>query len=78
MDETLMSCCAEHGVTLNAEHVEAVGKLFDGALLKKLLALVKQFGPQLAPEIPAILADLAAGNYLAALMLIISALTATT
>ena len=45
MSETLASCCADHGVTLNAEHVEAVGKLFDGTLLKKLLALLQKFGP---------------------------------
>lgn len=75
MSETLASCCADHGVTLNAEHVEAVGKLFDGTLLKILLALLQKFGPVLAPIMPQILADLEAGNYLAAFLLIISALS---
>ena len=74
MSETLKACCAAHGVTLNAEHVEAVGKLFDGTLLAKLEALVAKYGPELATIMPQILADLAAQQYLAAFMLIVTTL----
>jgi hypothetical protein len=71
---TLMSACAEHGVTLNAEHVAIVSQIGDGTLLLKLLALVQKFGPQIAAVLPEVMADLVAGNYLGAMMLIFEAL----
>ena len=74
MAETLQSCCAEHGVVLGAEYT----KLFDGTLLTKLMALVKAYGPELAKEIPTIMADITAGNYLGALILIVETLATFT
>jgi hypothetical protein len=76
MSETLKACCATHGVALNAEHVTAVGAIGDGTILAKLEALVEKFGPEFAAVMPALLADLAAGNYLAAFELILTTLAA--
>ena len=75
-EANLMSACAQHGVSLSEEHVAIVGKLGDGTILKNLLALIEKYGPELATVMPEILADLAAGNYLGAITLILSTLAA--
>lgn len=67
MSQELKSCC-------NAADHEAVGKLFDGTLLAKLEALLAKYGPELVGEMPAIMADIAAQNYLGAIVLIVDAL----
>ena len=77
-EPALMAACATHGISLNAADYAACEKIFDGTLLKKLLALVEKYGPQIAVEMPAIMADIAAGNYLAALMLLLSSLAGQT
>ncbi len=76
MSEKLMECCAAQGVELNPEHLEACEKLFDGTLLAKLEALITKFGPEIAKDLPAVLADIAAGNYLGALTLLLTSLAA--
>jgi len=72
--ERLTALCAAHGVALNPDDVAKVAAIAGGGLLAKLLALLEKWAPLLAPVMPQILADMAAGNYLAAIMLILETL----
>ena len=78
MSETaqkLHAICRGHGVELAVDsNLMAVAKIGDGSLLKDLLALVEAYGPAVATVVPVITADIAAGNYLAAITLIVSTL----
>lgn len=74
--ETLKTALASHGIPMNEAHAAIVGKLGDGTILKNLLALVEKYGPQIAAEVPAIMADIASGNYLGAMTLLFAALAA--
>ena len=75
---SMQALCASHGVELNAQddaaNLEAVAAIGDGSLIRALFALIIKYGPQLAPIIPQLLAALATGNYMAAIMLIVNAL----
>ena len=76
MSEKLRECCASQGVELNPEHLQACEALFNGTLAAKLEALITKFGPAIAGDLPAVLADIASGNYLGALMLLMTSLSA--
>lgn len=71
----LVKLCAVHGVDVNKSHVTTVAAIGGGALLAKLEALVEKFGPSIAPDMPTIIADYAAGNWLAATELVFADLT---
>jgi hypothetical protein len=76
-EPTLLSACKSHGVELNLEHYDAVAGLFNGALLKALLALIAKDATLLVPIMPALIADIAAGNWAAAFLLITTTLAGT-
>ncbi len=76
MSEKLRECCASQGVELNPEHLQACEALFNGTLAAKLEVLIEKFGPQIAAELPAILADMASGNYVGAIVLLVTSLSA--
>ena len=77
-EPTLMAACADHGLQLNAADYETCERLFDGTLLRALLALLQKDAPLLLPIMPQLLAMIASGQYLAALMLIITTLASGT
>lgn len=69
---TLMAACADHGVTLTAEHLasaEAAGIPIDG-----ILALLQKYGAAIATVLPQFFAALTAKNYLGAMVILLTAI----
>ena len=80
MSAVLKSCCAEHGIALNAAHLSAIeATAGTHPILQAIWAYIQGLIAKTAliPYAPQIVADMAAGNWVGALVLIYSVLAGT-
>ena len=79
---SMQALCASHGVELNAQddaaNLEAVAAIGGGELIKALFAFIVKYGPAAAKIAPQLLALIAAGNWLGAIMLLLSVVSPPT